>query len=131
MKKDLYVRTTCSSGVCSDNCLAVFLSHGARLIVGLLYSASTRLMLLKTLDSGPGRVPAAWRPPSVMFLGVLNSADKQFCPVFLGAKVGDAVNSRAIRQLEAAFEGLPPSHTTACLHFFSTWNHLDHCTITA
>lgn len=52
MKEDLYVRTTCSSGVWSDNCLAVFISYGARLLVGVLYSASARLMLLKTLDFG-------------------------------------------------------------------------------
>lgn len=51
MKEDLYVRTTCSSGVWSDNCLAVFTSYGALLLVGVLYSASTHLML-KTLDFG-------------------------------------------------------------------------------
>lgn len=129
VKEELYVRTTCSSGVWSDNCLAVFISYGAYLLVGVLYSAFTRPMLLKTLDFGQagfqqrGDLLRLWCSS-----GFYTPPIK---PVFRVAKVGDAKNSRPIRQFEAAFEGLPPSHTTACLHFFSTWNHLDHCTITA
>lgn len=88
-------------------------------------------MLLKKLDLGQAGATSACDVPC----GGLSSADNSFAlsspSQKLNSYAGDTVNSKPIRQFEAAFEGLPPSCTTACLHFFSTWNHLDHCAITA
>lgn len=75
MKGDLYVRTTCSTRVWSDNCLVVFIPPGAHLLVG--FCTLDLLDVVKKLDLGQAGATSACDVPG----GGLGSADKQFCPV--------------------------------------------------
>lgn len=81
MKGGLYVRTTCSTRVWSDNCLAVFIPPGAHLLVG--FCTLDLLDVVKKLDLGQTGATSACDVAG----GGLGSADKQFCPVVPIAKV--------------------------------------------